>query len=90
MPGQGQQQPGLVPGLVLVLVRRGCPIRVRVTEGIRNDCAYLVHGFGQQSKALRRAFGRGASDNSLMSRVSVDPLTGGTGMRVNFVRAARA
>ncbi|HEX2756963.1 MAG TPA: molybdopterin dinucleotide binding domain-containing protein, partial [Thermoanaerobaculia bacterium] len=69
---------------------KSSPVRVKVTEGIRTDCAYLVHGFGQQSRALRRAFGRGASDNSLMSRVSVDPLTGGTGMRVNFVRAARA
>jgi len=69
---------------------KSSPVRVKVTEGIRSDCAYLVHGFGQQSRALRRAFGRGASDNSLMSRVSVDPLTGGTGMRVNFVRAARA
>jgi len=69
---------------------RSSPVRVKVTEGIRTDCAYLVHGFGQRSRALRRAFGRGASDNSLMSRVSVDPLTGGTGMRVNFVRAARA
>ena len=69
---------------------RSSPVLVKVTEGIRNDCAYLVHGFGQQSKALRRAHGRGASDNSLMSRVNVDPLTGGTGMRVNFVRPVRA
>lgn len=66
------------------------PIRVRVTEGIRSDCAYMVHGFGQKSKSLRLAGGRGASDNGLMSQVSVDPLTGGTGMRVNFVRPVRA
>ncbi len=69
---------------------RGNPVLVKVTEGIRRDCAYLVHGFGQRSRALRRAFGRGASDNALMSRVSVDPLTGGTGMRVNFVRPVKA
>jgi thiosulfate reductase/polysulfide reductase chain A len=65
------------------------PVRVFVTEGIRDDCAYLVHGFGQKSKALHRASGKGASDNALMSRVSVDPLTGGTGMRVNFVRPVK-
>jgi thiosulfate reductase/polysulfide reductase chain A len=65
---------------------RSRPVRVKVTEGIRRDCAYLVHGFGQGGRVLRRAFGRGASDTSLMSRVKVDPLTGGTGMRVNFVR----
>ena len=69
---------------------RSDPIRARVTEGIRRDCAYMVHGFGQKSKALRKASGRGASDNALMSRVNVDPLTGATGMRVNFVRPVKA
>jgi len=69
---------------------RSLPVRVKVTEGIRRDCVYLVHGFGQRSKGLRRASGRGASDTSLMSRVKVDPLMGGTGMRVNFVRPVKA
>ncbi|MFZ2493824.1 MAG: molybdopterin dinucleotide binding domain-containing protein, partial [Thermoanaerobaculia bacterium] len=69
---------------------RSDPIKVFVTQGIRDDCAYVVHGFGQKSKALRKASGRGASDNGLMSRVAVDPLTGGTGMRVNFVRPVKA
>ena len=45
----------------------GLPVRVRVTEGIRDDCAYMVHGFGQRSKALRRARDRGASDTQLMT-----------------------
>jgi thiosulfate reductase/polysulfide reductase chain A len=65
---------------------RSLPVRVKVTEAIRRDCAFMVHGFGQRSPALRRAFGRGASDTELMTRVAVDPLMGGTGMRVNFVR----
>jgi thiosulfate reductase / polysulfide reductase chain A len=65
---------------------KSLPVRVKVTEGIRSDCAYMVHGFGHRSKALRRAVGRGASDTELMSRVKVDPLMGGTGMRVTFVR----
>jgi len=69
---------------------RSLPVRVMVTEGIRGDCIYLVHGFGQRSRKLRRASGRGASDTTLMSRVKVDPLMGGTGMRVNFVRAVKA
>ncbi len=68
---------------------RSQAVRVKVTEGIRRDCAYLVHGFGQMSGSLTRAFGRGASDTSLMTRVSVDPLTGATGMRVNFVRPVK-
>jgi thiosulfate reductase/polysulfide reductase chain A len=46
----------------------------------------MVHGFGHRSAALRLAAGRGASDTGLMTRVAIDPLMGGTGMRVNFVR----
>ncbi len=68
---------------------RSLPVRVKVTEGIRRDCAYLVHGFGQRSRSLHRAAGRGASDTDLMTRVKVDPLMGGTGMRGNFVRPVK-
>jgi thiosulfate reductase/polysulfide reductase chain A len=68
---------------------RSLPVRVRVTEGIRDDCAYMVHGVGQRSRLLRRARDRGASDTHLMTRVKVDPLMGGTGMRVNFVRPVK-
>ena len=68
---------------------RSQAVRVKVTEGIRPDCAYLVHGFGHRSRLLTRAFGQGASDTSLMTRVNVDPLMGGTGMRVNFVRPVK-
>ena len=69
---------------------RSLPVLVKVTEGIRRDCVYLVHGFGQRSKRLTKAAGKGASDTSLMSHVKVDPLMGGTGMRVNFVRPIKA
>jgi thiosulfate reductase/polysulfide reductase chain A len=62
------------------------PVRAFVTKGIRRDCAYMVHGFGHRSPELRKAYNRGASDTRLMTRVKVDPLMGGTGMRVNFVR----
>lgn len=62
------------------------PVTVVTTPGIRKDCVYMVHGFGQQAPGLRRANGRGASDTGLITRVAVDPLMGGTGMRVNFVR----
>ncbi len=65
------------------------PIQVRITAGIRKDCLYMVHGFGQNSPALRRAYGRGASDAQLMTRVKVDPVMGGTGMHVNFVRVVQ-
>ena len=66
------------------------PVLVRVTVGIRRDCVYMVHGFGHESRALRRAYHKGASDTPLMTRVGIDPIMGGTGMRVNFVRVRRA
>jgi len=61
------------------------PVKVRVTERIRWDSVYLVHGFGHALKKLSRAYGRGASDSQLITKVSVDPVMGGTGMRGNFV-----
>lgn len=60
-------------------------IKVRVTERIRWDSVYMVHGFGHANKNLKRAVGKGASDTQLMSKVMLDPIMGGTGMRGNFV-----
>lgn len=60
-------------------------VRVRVTERIRPDSVYIVHGFGHQDSRLRLANQRGADDNALMTRILIDPIMGGTGMRGNFV-----
>lgn len=61
------------------------PVKVRVTERIRWDSVFMVHGFGGTNKKLSRAYGQGASDSQLISQVSIDPIMGGTGMRGNFV-----
>ena len=66
------------------------PVKARVTEAIRPDCVYMVHGFGHTSRALRSACGLGASDSQLITRYAVDPLMGGTGMNVNFVTIEQA
>jgi len=66
-------------------VREG-PVRAKVTQRIRGDCVYMVHGFGHTAKGLRFARGRGASTAALTTRYKVDPLMGGTGVNVNFVR----
>jgi len=62
------------------------PIKVRVTERVRWDSVYMYHGFGHNNKKLSRAFGKGISDTQLITKVSIDPLMGGTGMRGNFVK----
>lgn len=61
------------------------PVMVRVTERIRWDSVYMVHGFGHSNKKLTRAYGQGASDEEMISNVMVDPVMGGAGMRGNFV-----
>jgi thiosulfate reductase/polysulfide reductase chain A len=61
------------------------PIKVRITERIRWDSVYMVHGFGHADKRLKRCYGKGASDTQLITKVLTDPIMGGTGMRGNFV-----
>ena len=61
------------------------PIKVRITERIRWDSIYMVHGFGHTNKKLTRTYGRGASDSELITNIMTDPMMGGTGMRGNFV-----
>lgn len=61
------------------------PVKVRITERIRWDSVYMVHGFGHSNSRLSRAFRHGASDEELITNVSEDPIMGGTGMRGNFV-----
>ncbi|WP_320110720.1 molybdopterin-dependent oxidoreductase [Draconibacterium orientale] len=61
------------------------PVKVRVTERIRWDSVYMVHGFGHKNKKLSRAFGKGAADTEMITNVAVDPIMGGTGMRGNFI-----
>lgn len=68
---------------------RSNPVRLKVTQRIRGDCVYMVHGYGHTAKGLKFAKGRGASDSELVTRYKVDPIMGGTGMNVNFVRIER-
>jgi thiosulfate reductase/polysulfide reductase chain A len=66
-------------------VTSGFPVKVRITERIRWDSVYIVHGFGHTQKQMSRSFGKGLSDTQLITNVLKDPLMGGTGMRANFV-----
>jgi thiosulfate reductase/polysulfide reductase chain A len=81
---------GLKEGDRVMLVNqddaRSGPIRVKATRRIRPDCIYLVHGWGTLEKGLTNAYGKGASDSDLVTRYRTDPIMGGTGMNVNFVR----
>ena len=69
-------------------VRSG-PIKVKATPRIRSDAVFMVHGFGQASPGLTRTVGKGASDAQLQTSYKLDPISGGAGMRVNFVRIVK-
>ena len=68
---------------------RSGPIKVKATERIRSDAVFMAHGFGHNSRALTNANGKGASDTDLQTRYALDPISGGAGMRVNFVKIVR-
>ena len=45
----------------------------------------MVHGFGHRAPGLSRAHGRGGDDAALIADYAVDPISGSTGMRTEFV-----
>ncbi len=85
---------GVKHGQYIIVVNedgiRSEKIRAKVTRRIRGDCVFMVHGFGAKSRQLSNAYGRGADDNRLTTRFVADPISGSTGMRVNFVRIEKA
>ncbi|MEZ4224067.1 MAG: molybdopterin-dependent oxidoreductase [Polyangiaceae bacterium] len=84
---------GLSSGDQVTLVNqdgaRSAPLAVRATERIRPDCVFMVHGYGHTAKGLTFAKGRGANDGDLCTKTKIDPVMGGTGMNVNFVKIER-
>jgi thiosulfate reductase/polysulfide reductase chain A len=63
---------------------------VKVTPGIRKDCVYMAHGFGSMNPAMSVGVGAGIDDQSLITKLAVDPETGCHGMRNNFVKLVKA
>jgi len=62
---------------------------VKVTPGIRQDCVYMVHGFGSMNPELTLGYNKGIDDTSLITKLAVDPETGAHGMRNNFVKLVK-
>ena len=60
-------------------------IRVKATQRIREDCVYMVYGFGHTHKMLKTAYLRGASAGGLVTRYETDPIMGSTSIHSNFV-----
>lgn len=66
------------------------PMPARVTERMLPRTVYMIHGFGHTSKGLRHACCMGGSDSEIMRTYAVDPISGSTGMRMEFVKVRPA
>lgn len=62
------------------------PMPARVTERMPQGSLYMLHGFGSAAKKQKLAFGVGGSDTEVIDSYAVDPISGATGMRVQWVR----
>lgn len=66
-------------------------IKVKLTEFVHPEAAFMVHGFGHNLSVETRAFGKGVSDNSLMpGGLEIwDPAGGGVAMQEHFVKVKK-
>jgi thiosulfate reductase/polysulfide reductase chain A len=62
---------------------------VKVTPGIRKDCVYMYHGYGSANPLMTAGVGKGVDDQSLITKIAIDPETGCHGMRNNFVKLTK-
>jgi thiosulfate reductase/polysulfide reductase chain A len=63
-------------------------IKARVTEEIRPDCVFMLHGFGKKSAWLRSVHNVGASDAVLLE-TAWDKVSGNAAMHETFVSIAK-
>jgi thiosulfate reductase/polysulfide reductase chain A len=63
-------------------------LRVRVTQEIRPDCVFMLHGYGKRSPWLKRAYNRGGSDAALIE-TSWDRASGNAAMHETFVKVTK-
>ena len=94
MSPAGARALGLAHGeLVMVANDHGDetgPLPLKVTERMPDWSVYMVHGFGHTARGLSRTFGKGGGDSEVIDTYAVDPMSGTTGMRTQFVKVRRA
>jgi thiosulfate reductase/polysulfide reductase chain A len=85
------QSAGVADGdLVEVASRVGsAQLRATVTQEIRPDCVFMLHGFGKRSPWLKRAYNRGGSDSAILE-TAWDKVSGNAAMHETFVTVRKA
>ncbi|WP_022850285.1 molybdopterin-containing oxidoreductase family protein [Limisalsivibrio acetivorans] len=64
-------------------------VKAEVTEKIRPDCVYYVHGFGRISKGLSLVYNVGASQAAILEDY-IEPISGNSAMHETFVTITKA
>jgi len=64
-------------------------IRARVTDEIRPDCVFMLHGFGKKSPWLKRVHNVGAAD-AILLETAWDKVSGNAAMHETFVKVVKA
>ena len=63
-------------------------LKARVTQEIRPDCVFMLHGFGKRSKWQRLVAGVGAADTQLLE-TAWDKVSGNAAMHETFVKVRK-
>jgi thiosulfate reductase/polysulfide reductase chain A len=63
-------------------------LKARVTEEIRPDCVFMLHGFGKKTRMQRLAFGVGACDADILES-AMDAVSGNAAYHETFVQVKK-
>lgn len=81
---------GIATGDVVEVASRAGTVRLpaRVTEEIRPDCVFMLHGFGKLTRQQRLAFANGACDADVLE-TAWDAVSGNAAFHETFVRVRK-
>ena len=69
--------------------RSNFAIRVKLTQRVREDVVFIVHGFGHTDRRLRGGYGKGVNSSEMIIEAKNDPIMGAVGIQHNFITFSR-
>jgi thiosulfate reductase/polysulfide reductase chain A len=64
-------------------------IKVKLTQRVRKDVVYMVHGFGHTDPRLKAGYMKGVNSSEMIIDTKIDPVMGAVGIQHNFVTFSR-
>ena len=64
-------------------------IKVQLTQRVRKDVVYMVHGFGHTDPRLKGGYKKGINSSEMVIDFKIDPAMGAIGTQHNFVKFSR-